>query len=175
MKRQGSHTDLAAREKSSAVGRQRVMEALARALDRWHTKDCIEIIRPMFRTPLQRVAMRLHIVGSTPAPLPESEMEIALYLNFAVAVVGAGALVVWGAHWGVALAMLVGVFVALSLALYHRWWRWVSIAFGTTLATGVGVAFGMLSDRAIHVAIGAAIGLAFAALGYGRLVAQSFR
>lgn len=129
----------------------------------------------MFRSPLQRLALKLHLIGSTPDPLPGPSMEIAVYLNLGVSLVAGGVLVVNAAPFVASVGAVAIAFVSLSIALYHPWWRWLSVTLGSALVLSVGAGVGALLGGGARVAIGGAIGFAFAAAGYGPFIADVLR
>jgi hypothetical protein len=127
------------------------------------------------RTPFQRLARRLHIAGGSPEPLPGPEIEMAVYLNALVSLAGGGALLVLGVALPVSAGAVVFALCVLTVALYHRHARWVSIALGSAFAIGAGVGLGRLADQTLYVVIGGAFGALCAAIAYGRFVRALFR
>ena len=121
--------------------------------------------------------MRLHVAAEVAdMPMSENGMTLALYLNLGVAAAGLVALWLAGVPGWASATLALMAFVLLGVALFHRIARWVSVARGTALTTGVGVAFGGAGHGgALGVAVGAAIGLAVAAVTYGRFVAAALR
>jgi hypothetical protein len=121
--------------------------------------------------------MRLHVSAErAEVPLSEDGMALALYLNAGVAVAGLVSLWLAGVAGWAAAAVAALAFVILNVALFHRMARWLSVACGTALSIGVGVALGGASrPGALGVAGGAAIGLVVAAAAYGRFVAAALR
>lgn len=124
-------------------------------------------------TPLQRLAIRLHIAVEDAATLPD--LEIAIRFNAGLAIASGGAAAVAGLPLIAACGTVVLVFLGLTFALYRPTARWMSIALGSATAMGIGLAIGGLSDKSGYVIAGIAAGMTCAAVGYGPLVMATLR
>jgi len=122
--------------------------------------------------------MWLHLIGENApeAPFSEAGMELAGLLHCGVAIAGFVALLLHGATAWVSAVGAILAFVVLSVALYHRIARWVSVAIGSAFSVTVGAAVGGLArSEQLGVWLGAAAGLLLAGVVYGRLVVAAVR
>ena len=132
----------------------------------------------VFRSPLERLALRLGILGSRlpESGLSEGALELVLYLHLGAAAASAIALIVAGV--GVALSIGAGVaaFLALSLGLLHPVARWGSAAVGTAILVGLGLFLGGATGKgALGTTVGVTAGLVVSGVVYGPLVVSAAR